>query len=356
MSYELLRDINIFRANRLAQSAIQKFSLSLRGLNIFTEAASGYFMFTSIIAALAGAQKVYALAKDSRHGKAADICDATMFLARHLKIEDRIEILFSRDASEIGSADIVTNLGHVRPIDKILLGRFKKTVVIPLMFEAWEFRPEDLDLSECRRIGIPVLATNEDHPLLETFKYLGNLALKLLFELDVEVIGSHVLVLGSGKFGTPIVESLRKAGARVSHLVTERPEVLASIKARDALSNCDGLVVAEHVSRAQLIGPDGPITGRDLAKLNSGLVIAHIAGNVDQRDIERFGIQYRPKRLAGPGYMSVATDYLGPRPVIDLHTAGLKIGEIMARARIEGQDRVGAERAGLGLGFSHSVY
>jgi hypothetical protein len=31
------------------------------------------------------------------------------------------------------------------------------------------------------------------------------------------------------------------------------------------------------------------------------------------------------------GYMTVATDYLGPRPVIDLHAAGLKVGEALSR-------------------------
>jgi hypothetical protein len=30
--------------------------------------------------------------------------------------------------------------------------------------------------------------------------------------------------------------------------------------------------------------------------------------------------------------MKVATDYVGPRPVIDLHAAGLKVGEELVRA------------------------
>lgn len=34
--------------------------------------------------------------------------------------------------------------------------------------------------------------------------------------------------------------------------------------------------------------------------------------------------------------MSVGTDYLGPKPLIDLHTAGLKVGERLAYARARG--------------------
>jgi hypothetical protein len=34
--------------------------------------------------------------------------------------------------------------------------------------------------------------------------------------------------------------------------------------------------------------------------------------------------------------MTVTTDYLGPKPVIDLHAAGLKAGEVVARSRLAG--------------------
>jgi hypothetical protein len=45
--------------------------------------------------------------------------------------------------------------------------------------------------------------------------------------------------------------------------------------------------------------------------------------------------------------MSVATDYLGPKPLIGLHTAGLKVGETLARARIQGLSALQAEYATL---------
>jgi hypothetical protein len=41
--------------------------------------------------------------------------------------------------------------------------------------------------------------------------------------------------------------------------------------------------------------------------------------------------------------MSVATDYVGPRPLIDLHTAGLAVGTALTRARRRGLSRSEAE-------------
>ena len=61
------------RAMRLMQQSIQKMKLDLRGMTVLTEAASGYFIVTPLIAALAGAQKVYAVVKDTGYGTVAEL-------------------------------------------------------------------------------------------------------------------------------------------------------------------------------------------------------------------------------------------------------------------------------------------
>jgi hypothetical protein len=355
MEQELIENFNLPRISRLMKGAIVKFELSLEGLQVLTEAATGYFMFTPIIAALAGAVKVYAFTKNSQYGRASDIRDTTMALARHFGAERGIQFISSSDAPEIANADIITNLGHLRPLDQSFLSRLKKTAVIPLMYEAWEWRPEDLDLAECRGMGIPVLATNEEHERLQTMRFVGHLSLKLLFEMEIEIFDSRIVVLGSGKFGRAVTKSLRDAGSSVSHMETETPDVLKKKEVLESLQQCEAVVIAEHVCREELIGPSGPISGEQLHRLNPSLILVHIAGNVNQEDIKRSGLIYRPEKFARPGYMSVTTGYLGPRPCIDLHTAGLKIGEIMARARLGGKNRSEAEKAGLKLGFAETI-
>ena len=327
--------MNDARCLRLIRNAVAKLDLDLTGLIVLTEAATGYYVLTPLIAALAGADQVYAITQDSSYGSAQEVCERTQSLADRWGVADQIEILFSRKDERIEFADIVTNLGFVRPLDVEFLGRLKRTAVIPLMFETWEHRPEDLDLAECRRLGIPVLGTNEEHPDLQIFRYVGHLALKLLFELDIEVYRSRIIVIGSGKFGRAVADSLTAAGASVSQLSLDDGNLLHEQQVRGALADCDAIVVAEHHSREAIIGPRDQITARKLRSINPGVVLAHIAGNVDRADIETAGIPFRPSRFAPPGYMSIATDYLGPRPLIDLHTAGLKVGETMARLRRE---------------------
>ncbi len=85
----------------------------------------------------------------------------------------------------------------------------------------------------------------------------------------------------------------------------------------------------------------------ELAELNPGAVIAHIAGGVDEASLRAAGLICWPERLAPAGYMSVTTDYVGPRPLIDLHAAGLRVGQAMALAARRGVRGLAAEREAL---------
>ena len=149
------------------------------------------------------------------------------------------------------------------------------------MWETWEYRKEDLDLSLCHERGIPVLGTNEHHPALDTFGYLGEIAIKLLHELDVEVFKSRITILGGGEFAVRVAETLNAAGAETDMLT------FATFASGElVLAAADALVVVEHHDRRELIGERGPITAPWLKEINPGLVIAHICGGVSQRELE----------------------------------------------------------------------
>jgi hypothetical protein len=345
------------RIRRLIDKSISTFGLDLTGVVILTEAATGYYILTPMIAAIAGAEKVLAITRDSRFGHAVYVQRTTEALARKWNVEDRIEVIFSRKDESICEVDIVTNLGFVRPLNATFLNRLKSTTVITLMWETQEYRPEDLDLHECRRLRIPVLGTNEHHSDLRTFEYIGHIALKLLLKLEIEIFRSNVVVIGSGEFLDQTVATLHNAGAYVTSLNTEKKGVLRSIVAKKALQHADAMVVVEQNSRRVLIGPNGEIGTDELYDLNPCLVLAHVCGGVDRAAIESIGLPCYPETFAMPGYMSVATDYLGPKPLIDLHTAGLKVGERLAYARKRGLAGLEAELAvlketSLAQGFS----
>ena len=84
------------------------------------------------------------------------------------------------------------------PVRATFVSRLKPGAVVSLMCEPWEVRPQDVDVAACRAAGIPVLGTNERDPGVQTFRFVGMLALKLLLELEIEVLSSRIVVVSGG--------------------------------------------------------------------------------------------------------------------------------------------------------------
>ena len=61
-----------------------------------------------------------------------------------------------------------------------------------------------------------------------------------------------------------------------------------------------------------------------------------IAGNVDAKALRTSGLRFLPERINPFPYESYGAARLGPRPVLHLYSAGLKVGEAMARVRLDG--------------------
>ena len=322
---------NPIRTKRLICEAIDLNRLNLNGLTVLTEAASNNFVFTPIIAALAGAKRVYAITKTSKHGTTEDIAEFTYKYADFCGAKDRIEVLYERDPQKISQVDIVTNLGFVRPIDKTLVKMLKETAVITLMCESWECREGDIDLAFCRERNIPVMGVREDYPGKEIFEFCGILCLKMLFEVQIEVYKSKIAVASGDKFGKVIEAHLRNAGAEVCTFGDLRQNAC-----REFLKDADALVVADYTSRRAWIGPDGQLSAEELSSISGGISVVQFCGAVDTTGLDRCGIVYFPSSKTGFRRMTRTLADLGPKPVVDLHCAGLKVGEAMARARLEG--------------------
>jgi hypothetical protein len=339
------------RERRIAAEFIERFDLDLAGLTVLTEAASGPYLATPLTAAIAGAERVLAVTDDSEYASGSEVADATKRAAEAWDVADRIEIRIGRHLKWFGEADIVTNSGFVRPIDAEGVQTMKPTAVIPLMWETWEFRPDDLDLDACREREILVLGTCESRPPCDMRPYSGQLALQLLRELGIEASGAGVVLLGGHETtGIAMREALAEAGARVAWFADEdgaRPyDELAPHLERHARVY-DALLVAEHEHPIRLLAPDGLVGPEALAAWNPALRVGVIAGNVDAEALRRSGLRYLPERIRPFGYESYETHRLGVRPVLELYTAGLKVGEAMARARLRGAKPVEAAREAL---------
>ena len=82
--------------------------------------------------------------------------------------------------------------------------------MIPLMYEAWEWRDADLELAFCKKNGIVVGATNERHPDVDVFNYLGDMALKMIFDAGLCPYKNSFILLCNNDFGPFIAKVLSK--------------------------------------------------------------------------------------------------------------------------------------------------
>jgi hypothetical protein len=348
----LLRQAGIANPPRLPgliRRTIAFLELDLSGLTVLTEAASGPYVVTPIIAALAGAARVFAVTRAARYGTVEAVFAQTQALAElcgvrvgmlgavpragdsNARNASAVEVWMDRPAELFAMADIITNLGFVRPLNTGAIESMKPTAVIPLMCEAWEVRPGDVDLAACRRRGIPVISTNEDYPDLEVFAYSGWLALKLLFDAQIEVHKSRLAVVSSDKFGPVIVARLRRAGAQVRLL----PRLTCALP--EELAELDALIVADYTRPDLIIGPGGDMPAEAVAAACAGATVIQFAGRVDVAGLTANGVQVYPGVELPARRMALTLAALGPRPVIELHAAGLKVGELAARARLVGR-------------------
>lgn len=342
---------NSVRSIRLMRSVIADLRIDLTGMCVLTEAASGPFAVTPVIAAMAGAEQVVAVGRDSQWGNFTSVADHIRGLAKAACCSDVIELSDQPASEHARSVNIVTNLGFVRPINAELVALLPDDAAISLMWEPWEFRQGEVDLAACRARGLPVLGTNENHPRLRIFDYLARIAERLLFERDIEVERSRLLLVASQPFAQSLEKGLRDSGAEV-YLVDPTEEPNWAFTAASLISDLDALVIADLRSHSMLIGGDGLSTS---ALVAAGVELIHICGVVDEDSLAAAGLTKHPKRMVPQGVMTVTTGYVGPRPIIDLHAAGLAVGSELVRLLRDGEDEAAARakvvKGGLGADF-----
>lgn len=323
---DFLGGVHTSRVQRLIERAIEQLSLNLSGLRVLTEAASREYSVTAVIAALAGAE-VSALTGDSCYASVSEVQRQVTMLARLVGVNEASLKVTSDRNSLSGEFDLVTNLGWVRPVDEELIRRLSPRGVVSYMCEAWEFREGDVDIEACTRQSIPVAGVSEDFDGLNIFHSTGQLALKMCFEAGLEVAGNNLIVISSDRFGPAITSALKANLAEVSLISTasELSEVL--------VTKADALIVAEYSSPAVILGGDCGPSAKQLAAWNPGLSIIQFAGCSDVRELLGSELRLFPERELAPQRMAYTLAHLGLRPTVFLHTAGLKVGELLSRAR-----------------------
>ncbi|HYI93664.1 MAG TPA: hypothetical protein VEX68_08975 [Bryobacteraceae bacterium] len=315
------------RLIRLMEDAVARCELKLDGLTVLTEAATGAYVVTPILAALAGAKRVYAITGNSRYGSARDATLLTYAVASTRKLADRIEVIQAVGANILQEVDIITNSGHVRPIDTSKIAHLKPSAVIPLMYESWEFRESDVDLSACRARGIRVGATNERHPAVDVFSYLGCMAMKLLLDAGIAVYQAALLLICDNEFEPYIERTLVAAGARVQTY----PKVPAEVGCFDAV------LVASTPQEGYVLSQQEM---ERIERSSPGAVIAQFFGDIDRRALECLKLAVWPEIEPPRGHMGILPSAIGPEAIVRLQTGGLKAAEDLLKGKVDRQDGV----------------
>ena len=309
------------RLARLLREALDALALDVHGRTVYTEAATGAYVVTSVLAALAGAQQVTAMTRATQHGSVDDVIAQTRALAELLGVWGRIRIATERRPADVAEADVVTNSGHVRPIDAEFVSWMKPGAVVPLMFEAWEIQCGrfDIDLDALRTKGIEVAGTNERHPVVGVFEHLGPMAVVLLTECGLAVRGARVAVVCDNPFLPYLVRGLDRAGA----------EVVAGESfdsTTDHAFRPDAVLVALRprghptidASAAQLLARQWP-----------DAIVVQFWGDIDRSALAASRLPYWPPEAPRPGHMAVLPSAVGPEPIVRLQAGGLKVAQIL---------------------------
>lgn len=330
------------RIDKILKSCIRTFDLNLRNLVVLTEAATGPYLYTPIMAALANAHKVYAITSDSRFGTKEKVEYETSKAADYWSVSDRINVIFNKDKDCLRKCDIITNTGFVRPINREMIFWMKETAVIPLMWEPWEFRSGEIDLEACRAHGILVMGTDEQKHPLDMYSYAGFFAMKMLYELGLEGCKIKVLLLGGKEsLGESIYRHFTNVGIDVAWFTLDSEGQSRSYSDLKKFfinygADFDVIILSEHAHNICLLGQTGLISYEDIQEINPALCIGVIAGNVDVDGLKRSGLSFFPREILPFGYMSYQSYHLGPLPVLELYAAGLKVGQEMANGRLMG--------------------
>jgi hypothetical protein len=306
----------------LVKKISNKLQLDLTGKVVLTEIGTGAFGYIGLIAAFNNAKKVICWTKDSEYGKAKNNIKWLLDKVIAWNLTD-IEFEFSileKPIEHIKAADIITNSGFTRPFNKDFLKNMNNKAVIALMMEAWEFRESDIDLDYARQKNISIGGTWENHPSLKIFDQCGPLAAKLIKDSGFELNRNKVLIISSDNFGLITqneLETKYNCKTTIAHpkdIEEFRPE------------NYELIFLADFSYIKDIISVENSFLKKTI---NTKLPIVHLSGQIDCEFATKKGYQIYPNINGFPKKMTKTLAYLGTKPVIELHAAGLKVGELI---------------------------
>lgn len=317
---------------------VKELDLRLSGLTVLTEAASGPYVVTPVLAALAGA-RVFAYSRTTRYGTVEQVFEATRQLAAEAGVE--VNLITEITPEIVASADIITNSGHLRPLDREKLQHAKDGLVIPLMYEAWEWRDADMDAAYIRERGFKLGATNERHPDIDVFNYLGDMAVRQIFDAGTCPYKNKFILLCNNDFGPYMAKVIARNCEMLAIIDKDEnrdryelsdnirwiggfPEIRIPAEFRDA----EAVVFTAYPFDQVWIDKAGPVLVDSLKEQLDDPFVLRYAGDVNTEALKQAGIRYFPEHVHS-GHMGILPSAVGNDPIIRLQAGGLKAAEAL---------------------------
>ena len=312
---------NSARVENLIVRTIEELKVSLTDKVIITEAGSGLYLYMPVIAALTGAEEVIVCVKDTGYGKADDIIRNCKGLIERLSINTTFTFRKNQvEIQDLNRADVVTNSGMLRPLDREKIKHMKSSAVIPLMYEKWELRSCDIDIAAAKEFGIKVAGTSESTKQCAVFQYVGPLVLKLCLEAGYEVLNNKIVLWSSDAFGDEIEHYFVKCGANII-----RPKTIDELYQQCQLGT-EILILADYKEKRNL-NDFSNIDFKYINEQNSKLGLIHLFGDLNFDLFSQIFPVVYPFKDGYVSTMSQTLAYVGPTPFVKLMCAGFKVAE-----------------------------
>ena len=318
-------------------SQVKALNLDLKGKTVITEAASGAYVVTPLLAAIAGA-KVYAFSKTTSYGTVEEIFEITQHYIN--KYNGVLDITFITELTPeiISQADIITNSGHLRPLDESKLQYAKDGLVIPLMYEAWEWRDTDMDINYIRKRGFKIGATNERHSKIDVFNYLGDMVIKQIFDAGLCLTNNNFLLVCNNDFGPFIANTISKVCANLGVVDLDSNKNNYDLKSIDWIGGFPQLNIPEKYKTTEAIiftaypfdknwiGENTEISLKSLILQIDNPYLLRFCGDIERVAFDNNNVKYYPKKVVS-GHMGILPSAIGFDPIVRLQSGGLKVAE-----------------------------
>jgi hypothetical protein len=319
------------RTERKVRALLADVDVDLAGMRVYTEAATGAYRITAAVALLAGARSVHCVARASRFGPAEGAIAQSREFAASLGLDlGRLGFSEGHSPEALAEADLVTNMGMLRPLDASVIGRMRPGSVIALMYEPWELRAGDVDLAAARARGVTVVGVNEDHPKSHCVGGISVLLLDALVDAGLAVFSDDLLLVCGSPFARRLVRELHPH-CRSLDLLDDGaagdvlPENVRRLhRAEVNARHYDALLLVDAPNRGVYSVADDPSAAWPRRCLGTWDACVESMGNVRRADFP--GVRFRPEAAPPLGYMGTNPASLGPDMVARLVAAGLAAG------------------------------